>query len=246
MIRRSWLRFFRDSSLPGRLPKNALGDGIGNKGDEDEVFLSRVQETMGAAISAEGHVACFDGEFFVFVRILAAALNQIIRFIVADMLMNRNGTARLQRNLGKHLDPLAEGLWIHDGITDDASRLGVFRNELMPRHRTWVLSRLAIEMNEMPKSYDKFFVETWVENAMKYFTARDFKICGKVQASESSSDADGDSSEEKVYGYGKSVWAMIDTETRQPVDIFSINDGLIREYIETEKECPIAASSRVI
>ena len=80
---------------------------------------------------------------------------------------------------------------------------------------------------------------------MKYFTARDFKICGKVQASESSSDADGGSSEEKVYGYGKSVWAMIDTETRQPVDIFSINDGLIREYIETEKECPIAASSRV-
>ena len=121
---------------------------------------------------------------------------------------------------------------------------GYGMNELMPRHRTWVLSRLAIEMNEMPKSYDKFFVETWVENAMKYFTARDFKICGKVQASESSSDADGDSSEEKVYGYGKSVWAMIDTETRQPVDIFSINDGLIREYIETEKECPIAASSR--
>ena len=82
----------------------------------------------------------------------------------------------------------------------------------------------------MPKSYDKFFVETWVESAMKYFTSRDFKICGK---------------DEKVYGYGKSVWAMIDTETRQPVDIFEINDGLIKEYIETEKPCPIAASSRV-
>ena len=38
---------------------------------------------------------------------------------------------------------------------------------------------------------------------------------------------------------------MIDTETRQPVDIFSIHDGLIKEYIETEKPCPIAASSRV-
>ena len=113
---------------------------------------------------------------------------------------------------------------------------GYGMNYLMPRHRTWVLSRLAIEMTEMPKSYDKFFVETWVENAMKYFTARDFKICG---------DADVDSSEEKIYGYGKSVWAMIDTETRQPVDIFSINDGLIREYVETEKDCPIAASSRV-
>lgn len=112
---------------------------------------------------------------------------------------------------------------------------GYGMNYLMPRHRTWVLSRLAIEMTEMPKSYDKFAVETWVENAMKYFTARDFKICGTSPAGE----------EEKVYGYGKSVWAMIDTQSRQPVDIFSINDGLISQYIETEKECPIAASSRV-
>ena len=107
---------------------------------------------------------------------------------------------------------------------------GYGMNYLMPRHKTWVLSRLAVEMVEMPKSYDKFFVETWVESAMKYFTSRNFKICG---------------TEEKVYGYGKSVWAMIDTETRQPVDIFEINDGLIKEYIETEKLCPIAASSRV-
>lgn len=110
-------------------------------------------------------------------------------------------------------------------------------NYLMPRHKTWVLSRLAIEMQEMPKSYDKFTVETWVESAMKYFTSRNFKIC--ASASDVSEET------EKVYGYGKSVWAMIDTETRQPVDIFSIHDGLIKEYIETEKPCPIAASSRV-
>lgn len=106
---------------------------------------------------------------------------------------------------------------------------GYGMNYLMPRHRTWVLSRLAIEMTEMPQSYDKFFVETWVESAMKYFTVRDFKI----------------SSDDKVYGYGKSVWAMIDTESRQPVDIFSVHDGLIRDYIDTEKECPITACSRV-
>lgn len=113
---------------------------------------------------------------------------------------------------------------------------GYGMNYLMPRHKTWVLSRLAIEMQEMPKSYDKFNVETWVESAMKYFTSRNFKICASA--------SDG-SEAEKVYGYGKSVWAMIDTETRQPVDIFSIHDGLIKEYIEMEKPCPIAASSRV-
>ena len=106
---------------------------------------------------------------------------------------------------------------------------GYGMNYLMPRHKTWVLSRLAIEMTEMPKSYDKFYVETWVESAMKYFTSRDFKICN----------------DEEVYGCGRSFWAMIDTDTRQPVDIFSINDGLIKEYIEAEKSCPIAASSRV-
>ena len=105
---------------------------------------------------------------------------------------------------------------------------------LMPRHKTWVLSRLAIEMEEMPKSYDKFFVETWVESAMKYFTARNFKVTGMTA-----------SGEERVYGYGKSIWAMIDMESRQPVDIYSIHDGLIKEYIEADKACPIQASSRV-
>lgn len=124
---------------------------------------------------------------------------------------------------------------------------GYGMNYLMPRHKTWVLSRLAIEMTEMPKSYDKFFVETWVESAMKYFTARDFKICGETlgESGSAAEEKSGSVAEEKVYGYGKSVWAMIDTDSRQPVDIFGIHDGLIKEYIETEKECPIAASSRV-
>ena len=101
---------------------------------------------------------------------------------------------------------------------------------LGPQHRTWVLSRLAIEMERMPKAYDHFTVETWVESVMKFFTSRNFAI----------SASDG-----SVLGYGKSVWAMIDTQSRQPVDIFSINDGLIKEYVETEKPCPIAKSGRV-
>ena len=89
---------------------------------------------------------------------------------------------------------------------------GYGMNTLAPQHRTWVLSRLAIEMQDMPKAYDRFFVETWVESAMKYFTSRNFAI---------------ESDEGLILGYGKSVWAMIDTQTRQPVDIFTINDGLI-------------------
>lgn len=101
---------------------------------------------------------------------------------------------------------------------------------LNPIHKTWVLSRLAVEMDEMPLQYTKFFVETWVESAMKYFTNRNFRIVGE----------DG-----KVFGYGRSVWAMIDTQTRQPQDILEIHDGDIANWIEADKECPIEKSSRV-
>ena len=107
---------------------------------------------------------------------------------------------------------------------------GFGMNYLNPLHKTWVLSRLAVEMTDMPKAYEHFEVDTWVDNALRYFTNRNFAIHGK----------DG-----KVYGYGRSVWALIDTESRQPTDLFAIHDGLISEYIDTETPCPIAKSGRV-
>ena len=101
---------------------------------------------------------------------------------------------------------------------------------LLTINRSWVLSRLAIEMTEMPRMYARFNVETWVESAMRYFTNRNFAVRGE----------DG-----TIYGYGRSIWAMIDTETRQPTDIFSINDGFINNWIEKEKTCPIDKGGRV-
>ena len=101
---------------------------------------------------------------------------------------------------------------------------------LMTIQRSWVLSRLAIEMDEMPQMYTKFNVETWVESAMRYFTSRYFRVVGQ----------DG-----KVYGYGRSIWAMIDTESRQPTDIFAIDNGAINNWIVADKECPIDKGGRV-
>ncbi|MCI6160469.1 MAG: thioesterase [Prevotella sp.] len=107
---------------------------------------------------------------------------------------------------------------------------GFGMNYLSTIDKTWVLSRLAIEVEEMPEMYGDFFVETWVDTAMKYFTKRNFSIVGNG---------------EKVYGYGRSVWAMIDIKTRQPQNILEINGGSINLYIEKERECPIEPSSRV-
>jgi len=107
---------------------------------------------------------------------------------------------------------------------------GYGMNYLNSIHRTWVLSRLVVEMNDLPKAYDHIQVETWVESVMRYFTSRNFAV----------TDDDG-----KIFGYGRSIWAMIDTDTRQPVDIMAVRDGLIMKYVEKEKECPIDKPSRV-
>ena len=101
---------------------------------------------------------------------------------------------------------------------------------LLTINRSWVLSRLAIEMDEMPEMYTKFKVETWVESAMRYFTSRNFRVVGE----------DG-----KVFGYGRSIWAMIDTENRQPTDLFAIDNGAINNWIVKDKECPIDKGGRV-
>ena len=101
---------------------------------------------------------------------------------------------------------------------------------LMTIKRSWVLSRLAIEMEVMPSQHEQYTIETWVESAMKFFTSRNFCV----------SDGNG-----KVYGYGRSIWAMIDTETRQPTDIYSIDNGAINNWIVGDKPCPIEKGGRV-
>lgn len=96
---------------------------------------------------------------------------------------------------------------------------------------TWVLSRLCIEMNEMPKQYEHCEVRTWVESVMRLFTNRNFSI----------HRADG-----TPIGYARSVWAMIDMETRKPCDLLTLYDGDILRYVVPEEEniCPIEGHGR--
>jgi medium-chain acyl-[acyl-carrier-protein] hydrolase len=79
---------------------------------------------------------------------------------------------------------------------------------LNENHYTWVLSRLAIELEELPFQYESFSVQTWVENVYRLFTDRNFSILNK----------DG-----KTIGYARSVWAMISMETRKPADLLTLH-----------------------
>lgn len=100
---------------------------------------------------------------------------------------------------------------------------------LNENHYTWVLSRLAIELDELPYQYEKFTVQTWVENVYRLFTDRNFAIL----------DKDG-----KAIGYARSIWAMISLETRKPADLLAIHSGSIVDYV-CDKECPIEKSGRI-
>ena len=111
-----------------------------------------------------------------------------------------------------------------------ATERGFGMAELNESNYTWVLSRLAIELEEMPAQYEEFSVDTWVENVYRLFTDRNFAIYGK----------DG-----KVYGYARSVWAMINMDTRKPADLLSLHGGRIVDYIDSDKPCPIEKPGRI-
>lgn len=100
---------------------------------------------------------------------------------------------------------------------------------LNENHYTWVLSRLAVELEEMPYQYEPFSIQTWVENVYRLFTDRNFAILNK----------DG-----KTIGYARSVWAMISMETRKPADLLTLHGGNIADYV-CDKECPIEKAGRV-
>ena len=94
---------------------------------------------------------------------------------------------------------------------------------------TWVLSRLAIDLEEMPYQYEEFTVQTWVENVYRLFTDRNFAII----------DKDG-----KKIGYARSVWAMINLNTRKPADLLTLHGGSIVDYV-CDEPCPIEKPSRI-
>ena len=98
-------------------------------------------------------------------------------------------------------------------------------------NKAWVLSRLAIEMEEMPQIYERFYVESWIESSMKFFTNRCFRVV----------NTDG-----KVYGHGKSIWAMIDTETRQPCNLLDIKDGELLQWELKDKPNQMGKTTRVM
>jgi len=129
---------------------------------------------------------------------------------------------------GRVTIPMIGNYLIHVASSHAAER-GFGFNDMSERHTAWVLSRLAIELDEMPYQYEKFSVQTWVENVYRLFTDRNFAVI----------DKDG-----KKIGYARSVWAMINLNTRKPADLLALHGGSIVDYI-CDEPCPIEKPSRI-
>lgn len=110
-----------------------------------------------------------------------------------------------------------------------ASERGFGMVSLNENHYTWVLSRLAIELDALPGQYEKFVIRTWIEDVQRFFTVRNFSL----------EDREG-----KTIGHARSIWAMINMETRKPADLLALYGGRIADYI-CDKPCPAGKPGRI-
>ena len=118
-----------------------------------------------------------------------------------------------------------------------ASKRGFGIEELSETDRAWVLSRLSIEMERMPQLNERYAVDTWIENIYRMFTNRNFCVWGIVDDSECGKRI--------PLGYARSIWAMIDKRTRQPLDLARIYSDCFQQWLFPENGCPIDGHSRI-
>ena len=122
---------------------------------------------------------------------------------------------------GKATLPMIGGFMLQCA-TKHAEERGFGYSYMTERKRAWVLSRMAIELNEYPKNDSTFVVRTWVGSVNRLFTERRFAF----------EDGNG-----KEIGFARSLWASIDIETRRPTNIMEL-DGMIN-LMDEDKVCPI-------
>lgn len=121
-----------------------------------------------------------------------------------------------------------------------ADSLGFGTNMLHPRGMGWILTHLSVEMQTLPTCKDHLRFETWIESNAHRLSTRVFRIYRM------------DGEQLVQIGQAKSVWAVLDLNKREIVDIFAepiFNDAVDGEVLpmdrmprmrlmpEVDKEC---------
>lgn len=97
-----------------------------------------------------------------------------------------------------------------------ADELGFGIAVLHPRGLTWILTRLSVEMYELPTHCERVRFETWIESNAHMLSTRDFRIY----------------SGDRLIGICKTVWAILDLQKREIVNYF--DDPIFENAIDGE------------
>ncbi len=126
--------------------------------------------------------------------------------------------------------------------TDHANLLGVGHTRLLRDGNAWVLLRLTLEMERMPREGEEYVVTTWVEDFNRRFSERCFEITvrpaplnspprgGATKSAEASVGESGTKEAPPLgggmggacIGHVRTIWTVIDSATRQSASL----DGL--------------------
>lgn len=90
-----------------------------------------------------------------------------------------------------------------------ADAMGIGIPALLPMNDTWIITHMNMEMLYLPKHGEEMVIETWIERNAHMLSVRDFRIYKPQE--------DGS---ELLIGCAKSVWAVLNLETREIVNIF--------------------------
>ncbi len=118
---------------------------------------------------------------------------------------------------------------ILDTADMNSEAVGHGMGDLAKEGRSWVISRMTIEMNRMPRVYEKYSVETWFESLYRMFVNRNSAIT-----------ADGE-----VLGYARTIYSIIDNTTRQPLEIMQHYGCAFDQLLNPDKACDIAGHSHI-
>ena len=111
--------------------------------------------------------------------------------------------------------------------TFHANSWGAGYARLIADNQAWVLSRVTIEMERYPVVNEEYVMTTWIEDYNRHFSQRDMEIA----------DNQGN-----VLGYVRTIWVVIDLNTRTSVDISKLS--YIVENV-TDRPCPIEPQERL-
>lgn len=114
-----------------------------------------------------------------------------------------------------------------DVAGEDADRKGFGISALDSDSTTWVLSRLAVDIETQPKQYEEIAIETWVNEFNRLSSTRNFRIHRG----------------EECVAKGVSQWCMLNMETRQVVDMSQLKETYMQAMVD--EPSPISAPARL-